>query len=216
MEQLVFVEVQPTMDYQEIEQKVRRMLKGYPKLEGRIRIAKRRAEGKGITFFDPLRNKLKEEQLATIGRAYTAGNKEYMHQEKAENLFHSIKGDDAEDEQMLDEIRGVMIGTRAWEGLASVTDDGKVKLFEVAQAESMQKARRQVEELENEKETIDLGMEELQVYRPDLEKLLRDRYIKDKCVLQVCREMNISEKTYDRRKKEAICEFAMLVGITEG
>jgi hypothetical protein len=211
MEQLAFVEVLPKMTYGEIEKQVVTLLKRYPKLPALIRSAERKANGIGLVTSIRV-PQAKIEQLATVGRAYTTDVKEHMHVQKAETLFHQIRGDDEEDERTLDEIRGLMIGTRPFGGEASLDVEGHVTTDELA----MWRWRVEAERLKSEKEAIEQALAELKSYAPHLEQLLRLRYIEKRSVFEVARKLGISERTHDYWKREAICEFAMLAGITEG
>jgi hypothetical protein len=211
VEQLAFVEVLPKMTYEQVEKQVVAMLKRYPKLPALIRSAERKAQGIGlVTSISVPQAKL--EKLATIGRAYTTDVHEHMHVQKAEALFHAIKGDDDEDEQALEEIRGLMIGTRPFGGEAYVDAEGHVTTDEIAK----RRWRVEAERLKSEKGAIEQALEELKSYAPHLEQLLRMRYIEKRSVIEVAHNLCISERTHDYWKREAICEFAMLVGITEG
>ncbi|GIM45945.1 hypothetical protein DNHGIG_14940 [Collibacillus ludicampi] len=211
MEQLAFVEVLPKMTYEQVEKQVVAMLKRYPKLTALIRSAERKAQGIGLVTSIRV-PQAKIEHLATVGRAYTTDVKEHIHVQKAETLFHAIRGDDEEDEKALDEIRGLMIGTRPFGVEASVDVEGHVTTDEIA----MRRWRVEAERLKSEKEAIEQALEELRSYAPHLEQLLRMRYIEKRSVFEVARKLGISERTHDYWKREAICEFAMLSGITEG
>ncbi|WP_282201305.1 DUF1492 domain-containing protein [Collibacillus ludicampi] len=70
--------------------------------------------------------------------------------------------------------------------------------------------------MKTEKEAIEQALDELKSYAPHLEQLLRMRYIEKRSVLEVIKKLCISERTHDYWRREAVCEFAMLVGITEG
>ncbi|GIM47604.1 hypothetical protein DNHGIG_31530 [Collibacillus ludicampi] len=198
------------MTYEQVEKQVVALLKRYPKLPALIRSAERKAQGIGLVSSIRV-PQAKIKRLVTVGRAYTTDVREYMHVQKAETLFHQIRGEDDEDEKALDEIRGLMIGTRPFGGEACVDVEGYVTSYEIA----MRKWREKAERLKSEKEAIEQALDELKSYAPHLEQLLRMRYIEKRSVLEVAQKLSISERTHDYWKREAICEFAMLVGIID-
>ncbi|GIM48430.1 hypothetical protein DNHGIG_39790 [Collibacillus ludicampi] len=140
MEQLAFVEVLPKMTYEQVEKQVVALLKRYPKLPALIRSAERKAQGIGLVSSIRV-PQAKIKRLVTVGRAYTTDVREYMHVQKAETLFHLISGDDEEDERALDEIRGLMIGTRPFGGEAYVDVEGHVTTDEIRCAEMESRSR---------------------------------------------------------------------------
>jgi hypothetical protein len=217
LEQLAFEEVLPKMTYGQVERQVVAMLRKYADLDVEIRSAERKAQGIGIfPALDVAHEKI--EYLATVGRAYSTDVREYMHVQKAETLFHQVRGDDEEDERALDEIRGLMIGTRPFGGEAYVDAWGNV----VPTIEQAQKSWEwKVLYLKNEKTAIKCALEDVREIRPELAALLEMRYIEKLSVqatierLQEKYRMFISDRTYDRRKQEAVLLFARFMGLTE-
>lgn len=211
MEQLSFAELQCTVTYEQIESMVKQMLRGYRRLNARIRSAEMKARGIGLLM--PLRYpQEKIESLAAVGSAYVVGMPcgPYMYQQKAENLFHAVRGDDEEDEKALDEIRGIMIGTSPWGGEGYLDENGRVVAFK---EEAMRRWKEEAKRLREEQEVIETALESLKEYAPDLERLLRMRYIQGYSVAYVADELDMSQRTYARRKRDAILEFAHVAGL---
>ncbi|MBL0387895.1 hypothetical protein JJB07_14735 [Tumebacillus sp. ITR2] len=203
----------------EVERLVKSLLKDYKKLEGRIKAATRQAEGKGMTIARGAILTGYEERLAEVGRAYTQDNHELMHVAKAENLFAGIQGCTEEDTVALDEITGLMVGTRAFGGEAVVWN-GLVVPFDVACDLAAQDARN----FQQEKDTIDYALEELEKYDPNGALILRGQYCQRRSVANVMMELQelitaedtdatLAESTYHRWRKEAVKEFGKLVGV---
>lgn len=201
--QLTITELLPSLEYAEVKRQVVKMLKQYPKIQYRIESARLRADGLGR------RKKFEEKKLSSVGKAYTANLPlNHVHREKAASLFHQIKGNTPEDTQVLDEINEVIVGTRVWGYEGGL--DSKNHVIPGS------RAKLEYERLQYEQEIISYSLDSLKSYAPHLHQILYDRFINGYTVFKISREMKISESTYDNWLIEAIYEFAMLVGITEG
>lgn len=203
----------------EVEKTVKQMLKEARLLPGRIRAAENAATGKGLTIIKGARLTKREEELTTVARAYTVGMRDNMHVAKAENLFAGIRGDDEEDAAALDELTGLMVGTRPFGGEAVVWNG-----IVMYQEEAMAAAARDAESMRNELEWIEWALADLEAVDAKGAMILRMQYKQCRKVNKVMMALTellqaedeqivVSEATYHRWRKEAMEKFGKLVGL---
>ncbi|MBD3917627.1 RNA polymerase subunit sigma-24 [Paenibacillus sp. PR3] len=66
------------------------------------------------------------------------------------------------------------------------------------------------QDLENERDQIDAGLEALESYKPDYAFLLRLRYVEGLEIVEVVERMQTSRRTFERSRPKALYEFSRL------
>lgn len=206
------VQVSDKEDYKAIKKRVVDTLQRYKRLPHLIEQAEAVAAGQGLARdFRAHVTGAEFEQLAAVGQAYAHGYVEHIHQQKAETLFAGMKGDDAQDQEALDRIAGLMTGTAAWGGEAVVWHDRVMR-----ETEAMRLAEQDVSRLKFEKAFIERALNSLKSYAPRLEKLIRCRYFDFLSPIATAGILNVSVREQDNLHRKAISELALLLRISNG
>jgi hypothetical protein len=202
-----------------VEQRVIEQLRSYNTIVGRIKILEKYPLGNGMHLTEPYNE---DDKLQALHRQLR-GLPSYMYLTKREQKLESvanayltrhpagiksqhytvkqIRGVDDEDRKLIKElaskIRKVMD-----------TRHGALDEFEAA-------LRRvsELQDLQQEKDMIDSVLNTMVEYKPHYRNLLVYRYIEDKPVDIVSRELNIHRSTFDKWRKAAINEYANLSGM---
>lgn len=202
------------------EQAVINQLTGYKRLCGRIKLLHLQPIGMGMNidhdgsedllqalhkslkgkpshmYLTPKQQKLEITAYAYLER-YPFGTKSQLKEVKR----HS--GSDAEDKANLSELARQIqkvIDTRGSSG------NGNADVY------------KRLDELQStldEKRLIDNTLETIGEYAPDLERLLKSRYIEGKSVEEVASDLGIVRKTFDRWKQKALEEYAIIIGMSQ-
>jgi DNA-directed RNA polymerase specialized sigma24 family protein len=200
-----------TSDQQVIEQ-----LTSYRQKLARIQVLSSYHIGNGITVsrlneddqLQELHRKLKsmpsymyltkrEQQLEQTAHAYLT---HYPVGTRAQKRAIPVNVMDEEDAKLLQEIRDKI--QKVIDSRGCHVDDLDEVLERVAE----------LQDLQVEVEHIESVLEALEGYKPDYAKLLQLRYGRGFYRFTVCAEMHISDRTYTRRHKKALEEYAKLVG----
>ncbi len=72
-----------------------------------------------------------------------------------------------------------------------------------------------LQDANEEKDIIDKTLDSLSMYKPELDKLLRLRYINGFSVEEVANELGIVRKTFDRWRPKALEEYSIIAGMSQ-
>ncbi|WP_058301707.1 hypothetical protein [Gorillibacterium timonense] len=200
------------------EQAVIAKLQDYKRIVGRIRVLERHHVGMGYTVnaiahddqLQELHRQLRgmpsymylsarEQELETTAHAYLA-----RYPSGIRSQYHEVarlQGDDAEDEQRLQELT-CKIAKVLEARLGAVPADGIDAVLERI---------CELQELEAERDYIDNALTVLEEMHPGYGRLLRMRYVEDKPVNFSADELNVSVMTFHRWKVQAVQELGSLL-----
>lgn len=189
-------------------------LTDYKRITARIKVLENYSIGSGITVsrlnqddqLQELHRRLRglpsymylgkrEQQLETTAHAYLT---EYPSGLKSQLAAIPRNGADAEDDKLLQELRGKIqkvIAARGWE-----MNDLDAVLERVAE----------LQDLQVKVEQIDNVLEALEGYKPEYARLLRLVHVEGNTPCDVCDLMRMSARTFWRRKSEAESEYTSL------
>lgn len=201
------------------EQTVIDQLKEYNPMLGRIKVLERYPIGAGM--FVDFSNE--DDVLQDLHRQLK-GLPSYMYLNKKEQELESVA------HAYLSEYPlGTKRQLREVKQARGVSDEDRARLKElVRKIEKVIEARSgnldgiegvlqrvsEVQELQHKIEMIDFVLNVMESYQPLYVTLLRERFIEDKPVDDVCAILSISRKTFDRWRPKAIEEFAKLSGMS--
>jgi hypothetical protein len=203
------------------EQIVIDQLRGYKRIAARMKILEKQPAGYGMSIgslyaddnLQALHTELRKmpsymylnarEQLieSTAHRYLT----KYPYGVKAQhNEVRQLQGEDEEDEGHLRDLQRQI--KKVIVARTGTADDYEAVLERISE----------LQELEQRKQLIDHALDTLGEYKPQYCILLKLRYIDNVAIDEIVEKMNISSRSYERMRPEALKEFAKLNGIPIG